>query len=79
MGRITKAEHDAISERAYARAILATLQKKALVAMAKDNTGALLVAGFGWVFPTHVRNDRGAFTTEQNIDLCEKVINLLTK
>lgn len=59
--------------------MLTITQKTALNAMAKNNTGALIVAGFGWVFPTHIRNDRNELTVAQVEEMCGKVIATLTK
>ena len=36
-------------------------QKAALKLMDEQNIGAMPVKGFGWIFPTHLRNDGGRF------------------
>lgn len=57
-------------------------QKKALQLMANENLGAVWIpAACCWVFPTHIRNDRG--TTQLSLDmardLAREVIAKLSK
>lgn len=49
---------------------LTTIQKIALYLMEEENLGAVLVAGFGFVFPVHVR---------QNVAVAEAVVARLSK
>ena len=37
---------------------MTSIQKIALQLMAEENLGAVIVAGFGWVFPVNVRNSQ---------------------
>jgi hypothetical protein len=53
------------------------IQKQALRLMAEQNIGCLLVKGFGWVWPTNIRNDYGRFGEEAAIHVAEEVVRRL--
>jgi hypothetical protein len=52
-------------------------QRHALALMAEQNIGCLIVKGFGWVWPTHVRNDYGRFGEESAIQAAELIVEKL--
>ncbi|MCA9414170.1 MAG: hypothetical protein KC944_23355 [Candidatus Omnitrophica bacterium] len=51
------------------------VQKDALQAMANRNIGAVLISGFGWVFPTHVRDDDGKLGEKRVNELAKIILN----
>lgn len=53
------------------------IQKQALRLMAEQNIGAMPVAGFGWIFPTHIRNDYGRFGEDRAIQVAEEIVRRL--
>ena len=56
-----------------------TTQRLALNLMAEGSHGALLVAGFGWVFPTHIRDYRDAKGQDRAKAIAEAVVAKLSK
>lgn len=57
--------------------MMTDIQKRALALMAEQNIGCLLVKGFGWVWPTHIRNDYGRFGEDNAISATEQVVQKL--
>lgn len=53
------------------------IQKQALTLMAEQNIGAIQVKGFGWVFPTHIRNDYGRFGEERAVGAAKGIVRQL--
>jgi hypothetical protein len=53
------------------------IQKQALRLMDEQNVGCLLVKGFGWVWPTNLRNDGGRFGEERAIEAAHGVVRQL--
>lgn len=52
-------------------------QKQALRLMDEQGIGAMPVKGFGWVFPTHVRNDGERFGHENAMAAARGIIRQL--
>lgn len=53
------------------------IQRHALRLMADENIGAMPVKGFGWIFPTHIRNDYGRFGEDRAIAVAEEIVRQL--
>lgn len=53
------------------------IQRQALRLMAEQNIGAMPVKGFGWIFPTHIRNDYGRFGEDEAIAVAEEIVRQL--
>ena len=53
------------------------IQKQALRLMEEQNIGCLLVKGFGWVWPTNIRNDGDRFGEERAVEAARGVIRQL--
>jgi hypothetical protein len=49
-------------------------QKAALALMREKNLGAVVVRGFGYVWPTHIRNDGGRFGDENAERAAEAIL-----
>lgn len=56
---------------------MTNIQKEALELMAEQNIGAMPVKGFGWIFPTHLRNDGDRFGEERAIEAAKGVVRQL--
>lgn len=56
---------------------MTAIQRRALALMAEENIGCLIVQGFGWVWPTHVRNDYGLFGEENAIQAAGLIVEKL--
>ena len=54
-------------------------QKIALAMMADRNIGSILVQGFGWVWPTNIRNDGGQFGKVKAQVVAERIVAKLMK
>lgn len=56
---------------------MTSIQKQALHLMMEENIGCLIVAGFGWVWPTDIRNDFGRFGEDNAIRAARLVVEKL--
>lgn len=54
------------------------IQRQALRMLDDQNIGCLLVAGFGWVWPTDIRNDFDRYGEQRAIDAADAVVTKLT-
>ena len=56
---------------------MTSIQRRALSLMAEQSIGCLIVKGFGWVWPTHLRNDYGRFGEDNAIQAAELIVEKL--
>lgn len=58
--------------------MMTSIQKQALGLMAEQNIGCMVVKGFGWVWPTNIRNDFGRFGEDNAIQVAELIVEKLS-
>lgn len=56
---------------------MTNIQRQALRMMEAENLGTILIKGFGWVWPTHIRNDYGRFGEENAIVAAQLIVEKL--